>query len=110
MTALDLNCRLAELLGWTNITELSGALLGTPPAGLPECRGQALIPDWAGDWRDCGPLGSAHRIGVEHGDVTVRAVLGHGATRVKIGPFGDRDATARRAIVSSVIAKLEASQ
>lgn len=53
---LDANRRLAELLGWTDLFQVRGALLGTPPAGAPQCRDQARVPNWAGDWRDCGPL------------------------------------------------------
>lgn len=56
MTAHTLNRCLATALGWTNITETGGSLIGTPPPGAPECRGQAKVPDWAGDWRECGPL------------------------------------------------------
>ena len=53
---MECNRTLAGLLGWTEIVDLGGALLGLPPAGDPQCRGQALVPDWHGDWRDCGPL------------------------------------------------------
>jgi hypothetical protein len=56
MTPLEANRRLATALGWTNIVAVGGALLGTPPAGQPECRGQAAVPKWSGDWRHCGPL------------------------------------------------------
>lgn len=104
---ITLNRRLATLLGWTNIIEVPGALLGRPPEGSPESRDQCLVPNWEGDWRDCGPLGSKYRISVEHGDVTARAWFRHGYTTIRIGAFGDRDATARRAIVARVIAILE---
>jgi hypothetical protein len=53
---MECNRTLAGLLGWTEIVELGGALLGMPPVGDPQCRGQAMVPDWHGDWRDCGPL------------------------------------------------------
>jgi len=53
---LDANRRLAELMGWTNIFEVIGALLGTLPDGAAQSRGQARVPDWNGDWRGCGPL------------------------------------------------------
>ena len=55
-TALHLNARIAELKGWINIVEAAGALLGTPPNGAPRSRGQALIPNWTGNWKDCGEL------------------------------------------------------
>ncbi len=51
-----MNKTLAQLLGWTDLVELGGSLLGMPPGGAPDSRGQALVPDWLGDWRDCGPL------------------------------------------------------
>jgi len=43
------NHRLALALGWTNIAAVDGSLLGTPPGGAPNSRGQALIPNWTGD-------------------------------------------------------------
>jgi len=55
-TALHLNARIAELKGWINIVEAAGALLGTPPKGVNSCRDQALIPNWTGNWKDCGEL------------------------------------------------------
>lgn len=54
MTNLETNRKLALLLGWTKIVDVGGALLGCPPAGEPECRGQARVPDWTGDWVDWG--------------------------------------------------------
>lgn len=60
MTNLETNRKLASLLGWTKIVDVGGALLGCPPAGEPECRGQARVPDWTGDWRDCGTLIPTH--------------------------------------------------
>lgn len=56
MTNLETNRKLASLLGWTNIVDVGGALLGCPPPGEPECRGQARVPDWTGDWADWGSL------------------------------------------------------
>lgn len=56
MTGMDANRRLAELLGWTEIFDVSGALLGTPPGGNPASRDQAKVPDWVNDWNACGPL------------------------------------------------------
>lgn len=56
MTELDANRRLAELLGWTDIFDVGGALLGMPPGGSPASRDQAKVPDWVNDWSACGPL------------------------------------------------------
>ena len=61
------NKRLAALLGWSRIAEVGGALIGTPPAGAAESRGQALLPDWAGDWAAAGPLAVEYDIVVEPG-------------------------------------------
>jgi hypothetical protein len=52
----QLNLKLAELLGWTNISQTNGALLGKPPPGHYCVRDQALIPNWTNDWQHCGPL------------------------------------------------------
>lgn len=107
IAALDANRRLAELLGWTNIFYVHHALLGTPPAGEYACRNQAKVPDWTGDWRDCGPLM------VEH----VQA-LGAGGPWVAVGTVAGFDlswcreegecdnAAMRRSIVNTVIMKL----
>ncbi len=62
---IDAAKRLAGLLGWTNVAEVNGALVGTPPPGEPECRGQAQVPDWCGDWSAAGPLIAAHGLLVE---------------------------------------------
>lgn len=53
---LTLEKKLAEALGWINIVSNGSSLLGKPPTGLPECRGQALIPAWTRDWAACGLL------------------------------------------------------
>lgn len=55
-----MNGQLAALLGWTNIYDQGDSLIGTPPPGHPECRGQALVPKWLGDWQALGPLMVEH--------------------------------------------------
>lgn len=55
------NKRLAELLGWSNLIEVGGALVGTPPAGAAASRGQALVPDWLGDWAAAGRCSRSSR-------------------------------------------------
>ena len=52
----EANKRLAIAKGWIDIVEVGGALLGTPPDGAPGSRGQAMVPDWCGDWKECGTL------------------------------------------------------
>lgn len=75
---LDANRRLAELIGWTNIFQVSGALLGTPPDGAAQSRGQAKVPDWNGDWRDCGPL-------LERDGITLDAIVANEIARLEVG-------------------------
>ncbi|MGK5050761.1 hypothetical protein [Janthinobacterium sp. RB2P8] len=108
------NKRLAELLGWTNIAELGGALVGTPPAGAAESRGQALVPDWAGDWAAIGPLAAEHQVDVLHNWGSVHGRWGAGANcavRVVIDHWSDdRDAATRMALTLAVVAKLEAGR
>lgn len=109
MTALTLNRRLATLLGWSNIIETGGALLGTPPPGEYCVRNQCRVPDWAGDWRDCGPLIGEHHIHLECPVFRVEARCNHGGwVEVEMGDI-TRDEATRQAIVSAVIAKLEAA-
>lgn len=115
MTAsrMTANRRLAELLGWTDLFEVPGAILGTPPAGLPAGRGQARVPDWAGDWRDCGPLIAEYRMTL--GGTALDAVARCRSFEVAPGAaafadFDTDDAAVRAAIVAAVVSKLEASR
>jgi hypothetical protein len=102
---LDANRRLATALSWTAIHDVGGALLGTPPADHPQCRGEALVPNWTGNWLDCGPLL------VEH--VHLLEIWSHrlvvGATRGfdLMSDRGEGDEAIMRAIGDGVIAKLE---
>lgn len=97
------NRRLAGLLGWTDIVEVDGALLGSPPAGAPECRGQAQVPDWAGDWRHAGPLLARFEIRLTPMSVSVDAA---GFLEV-YRRYPDKDAAARAAIVKAAAFRLE---
>lgn len=60
--------RLAGLLGWTNLFIAGGSLIGTPPSGAPQCRGQAAVPRWTRDWKACGPLLVEHNVWPECGE------------------------------------------
>ena len=112
---MELNRRLAELLGWTELFDVGGALLGRPPGGSPSSRDQAKVPDWVGDWIDCGPLQAryvrrlrtwSHRavIGVTpSGPGEHDVVLGRGQGE-------SADQLLRRSIVAAVITHLEASR
>lgn len=107
------NKRLAELLGWTSLVDVGGSLLGTPPAGAAEIRGQALVPDWAGDWAAAGPLIAEHSLDILHswGHVGARPDDAAHQRRASVDENADnRDQATRMAIVQSVIAKLEAAQ
>jgi hypothetical protein len=110
MSALELNHRLATLLGWSNLKDVGGALLGTPPAGAPQCRNEAKVPNWAGDWRDCGPLIAEHHMQLEAPASCVEAKAIHGPwVEESMGDIS-RDECTRRAIVLAVITKLEAGR
>ncbi|NRR28875.1 hypothetical protein HSX11_01630 [Oxalobacteraceae bacterium] len=107
------NWRLATLLGWTEIFSVgAGALLGTPPGGAPDSRGQAAVPDWCGSWDACGPLMVKHACFpklslLERGLVYV---LRNGVPvgSLAIADFPSRDHAVRTAIVYSIIGRLNA--
>lgn len=106
---MDANRRLAQLLGWTNFENVGGAWLGTPPASEPQCRGQAKVPDWTGDWNACGPLMAQHIRRMKlwpHRGVVGTSSVGDDMMRDRSGE-GD-DASVRRLIVEAAIAELEA--
>ena len=110
---LTANRRLAELLGWTELFEVPGAILGTPPPGEPAGRNQGAVPDWTGDWRACGPLLAEHRMTL--GGTVLDAVARCRSFEVAPGAaafaaFDTDDAAVRAAIVAAVVAKLEAAQ
>lgn len=100
------NRRLAGLLGWTNIVEVEGALLGSPPAGAPECRGQAQVPDWAGDWGHAGPLLAQFEIRLTPMTVSIDA---DGFIEL-YRRYSDKDVAARAAIVKAAAFRLEHGQ
>lgn len=110
MTGDELNKRLAALLGWTNINHVGGALIGTPPAGEPQCRNEAKVPDWAGDWRYCGPLIAEHHMQIEAPVFCVEAKAIHGPWVEASMEDISRDECTRRAIALAVIARLEAGR
>ncbi|QKY08756.1 hypothetical protein [Janthinobacterium lividum] len=111
------NKRLAKLLGWTSIIEVGGALVGTPPAGAVSSRGQALVPDWAGDWAAVGPLLVSHGDGmiIEFSDCcfSVYAPIALERHRSRFHGFQENDSVLDRngvilmAIAQSVIDRLE---
>ena len=100
------NKRLAELLGWSRIAEVGGALVGMPPAGAAESRGQALVPDWMGDWAAAGPLLAQFEIRLKPASTFVDA----SGFLARYRCYPDRDAAARAAIVKAVTHRLEKAQ
>lgn len=97
------NKRLAELLGWSRIAEVAGALVGTPPPGAAASRGQALVPDWMGDWAAAAPLLAQFEIRLMPMSAGVDAAGFLEWYRF----YPDRDAAARAAIVKAVTHRLE---
>jgi len=104
---LDANRRLAVALGWTEIVEVGGALLGRPTWACDNSRNQVKVPNWAGDWKDCGPLLAEHRISTEQTGITARAAMESRSVRVKVESEDERDAKTRHAIVSVLCTRLE---
>lgn len=98
-----LNKAIAERLGWTQIVDARGVLLGRPPCGALNSRGQALVPNWAGNWGDCGPLIGQHSIRVD----PLRAGISANNEYVLFQDDMDADSAARHAIAMAFLAKLE---
>lgn len=102
------NKRLAGLLGWSSLIEVDGALVGTPPAGAAESRGQALVPDWMNEWSAAGPLLVEYRVDLEwsHDGKDVVAIINrndmYGKFPVLLADFSAPDAAARAAVVRAV--------
>lgn len=116
-----LNRRLAELLGWKRIESAGVSLLGTPPWWAGNSRGQAAIPDWERSWEACGALMVRHGcfpevdadFPSEAYSVDFEAGAGSGrwsTVSVLIAHYASADDAARAAVISGVIAKLEASK
>lgn len=101
------NKRLAELLGWSGLVEVGGSLLGTPPDGAPNSRGQALVPDWMGDWAAAGPLLAQFEISL----LFMSTGVGAGAIGELYSQHdGDRGTAARVAIVKAATRTLGSAQ
>lgn len=114
-SSMDANRRLAELLGWTELFKVGGAWLGRPPGGCQKSRDQAKVPDWTGDWRDCGPLMVEHirrmRLWPHRGIVGTTPSDPQEYDLVRDRERGEsRDECTRRLIVDAVILQLEASR
>ncbi|MDC8756246.1 hypothetical protein [Janthinobacterium fluminis] len=99
---MDANARLAALKGWTNMVDVGGALMGRPPDGGERGRGQAMVPDWCGDWSAAGPLIGEHGLMVE----AMGAGGCAGGVYVRFDAFADRDTALRFAIVAAATHRL----
>ena len=66
---IDLNWKVAELLGWSNLFQIVGSIVGRPPGGSPHSRDQGMVPDWAGDFTECCKLGLNYDIYPRRGEV-----------------------------------------
>lgn len=108
-SGIEANRRLAELLGWTEIFDVGGALLGTPPPGAPACRNQAKVPDWTGDWRDCGPLMTEYVDSLGLSQPWARAAKEFDVRWCRV-ESKNRDEATSKAVVEAVIAKLLEAQ
>ncbi|PHV13802.1 hypothetical protein CSQ90_26600 [Janthinobacterium sp. BJB303] len=97
------NKRLAELLGRSSIVEVGGALVGTPPAGAAASRGQALVPDWLGDWAAAAPLLAQFEIWL----MPMSAGVDASGFLEWYRFYPDKDAVARAAIVKAATHCLE---
>lgn len=113
MDTLLLQKELAELLGWTNIKEIQGSFIGTPPDGGHGSRGQAMVPDWYGSWEACGLLMTAHDLDIGRAsdsggrEVVYASAPDTGRQYVAvIGDYPDKDHATRSMIIRAVIGKL----
>ena len=107
------NKRLAELLGWSNLIEVGGALVGTPPAGAAASRGQGMVPDWLGDWKAAAPLLVQFSMSVGFTGLDAVATARDyekGAAFEAIADHATPDAAARFAIVRAITRAMEAGQ
>jgi hypothetical protein len=105
------NYSLATLLGWHNLALVGGgAILGTPPGGAPNSRGQAMVPDWCGDWAHAGPLMVEHGAYPKlHCPDSSQMYVRHeyaGGTILHLRDFPNREAAVRFAVVAIVTESL----
>lgn len=100
---------LAKALGWTNLVESGGTLLGTPPAGGENSRGQAAVPAWTRDWSACGKLlgasGADDTLTISREGTRFTVAFGTDSNRLVAVEIGDegRDGALRYAIVCACI-------
>lgn len=110
---LDADRHLAEALGWTNLFNAGGALLGTPPTGGENSRGQAAVPRWTLDDASSFSLEVEYTLSIWQSDtVEIQDVDGIFVTKANYEDHPTRKDAVRYAIVIAVTALLtiEAAQ
>lgn len=106
---IDMNRRLAELLGWTNITEVNVVRLSGIPPGplLIDALRLFPVPNWCGDWAACGPLLALYKLNISTSNYDFCSILmRRGTLGVRINEHyiehASRDDAIRYAIVRAV--------
>jgi hypothetical protein len=104
--------QLATALGWKNLFNAGGTLVGTPPDGGPRSRGQAAVPRWARDdaasfdlmvQHDRWPVYS-NVLGAEVVYVVSTTSTDRGVPPVRIAAFSSKKTAVRMAVIASVTA------
>lgn len=107
---LDAELALAAAIGWTNLVDVGGMLLGTPPGGAPESRGQAAVPRWTRSWEACGTLMVDTRLiyVINDGIAYAGEPDGRVLAATPIADHGGENAAVRYALVLAATVKLHA--
>lgn len=114
MHTLDINTKLANLLGWRNVVHVSGSLLGIPPHP-PNGYKRTIVPDWLGNWSDCAPLLVEHLLFLNVTEKEVFAstnsqIAGSNSLIVKYEDYALNEQAVRYAIVQATINKMETNK
>lgn len=113
---LQAELQLATATGWTNVIDAGNVLIGTPPGGADNSRGQAQVPAWTRDWRACGPLIGALDLSIDcAADDTGFVVINIGSglddyVQVSVADWPGKDEALRYALTIGAHAKLVAVQ
>lgn len=107
--------QLAIALDWTNLVEVGDSLLGTPPGGADNSRGQAAVPRWTRDWSAGGTLITGHDIDVMLSDDKAAYIAHSGLSfrplaKVYVSEHSSKDAAALYAITVATAAKLNSTK
>ena len=111
-TQIEAELQLAIALGWTNLVDAGRTLVGTPPGGGTNSRGQAAVPRWTRDWNACGPLLSAYNMALDVMGNEIRFVIADFGTgdydfvHIAVPDWPTQDDALRYAITVAAEAKL----